>query len=522
VADAITPTVLPQFREPQINQVIGSYRIVDRLGEGGMAQVFEVVHTTVGTKAALKVPRSGLDPELVDRFLAEARAHLSLVGKPNIVAPMGTEVLDDGRPYLLMQRVEGSTLDKYLESPDALQLQRKDPELALRRVIRFTYQIATALDAAHGMNPPIVHRDLKPSNVYLVKDQRVRVLRNEVELVLLGDFGLAWSRGDQLTAVGTPEYVSPEQAKGEAPTQASDLYALGVMLYEMIEERLPFPSRNDVLELLRDHRSAAVPPLKNPVATGRPELVGLVMSLLAKHPSQRPSSARQVMMQLENVMSRLEGWGEGTTPHFNLNAHTAQRPTTQLPARARVVEPPHQPKRAWLVIGVAIIAIGVAWLGASVFGPRAASVAEPTKVEAVTLAPEHQTPPVIPAPTEPTPAGPTALVPPVAQKPLEATPESGPRREDDLAPLQNPRAMAAKPHVALEPRCVPDGQWQRSMNFDLDSTREVVAKAEDKTLFIAFERAQTRVLEKVIAAKTQSQCAEAQAEVDQIVKKFNP
>jgi eukaryotic-like serine/threonine-protein kinase len=455
MADAPTPVGLPVFSEPENGDLIGRYRVNKLLGEGGMARVYEVKHLDHGHKAALKLPKLGLDEQFRERFLLEAGAHLNLNGRLHILNPLETGVLPapDCRPFLVMQLVAGKTLEAFMcEAPPSPF--REGSNARLFRSIRFMIQIAMALDNAHSLRPPIVHRDLKPSNVYVTKAY-VQIEGKDVEYVLLGDFGLAWRRGDDLTAVGTPGYCSPEQAVNEPPTTRSDFYSLGVMLFELIEGKLPF-EHPDTRELLVMHRSLTPPLLTN--AVGREHFQPLVSKLLAKEAAQRPRDAAEIITALSVALLKAEERDKGTevgrVPGFGVP------PTQKLPLPAGIA-PKNLSEKASndLIHGVrpAPFAHAPRWIGVLLLLSIVVWVA-------VKLVPEDN------VGATPQPTAPVAEVSPAPQTAASiAAPVAAP--VDDLAPLKpahvEPKVVAPKtvePKL-IEPKiaCEVSPEWKKMM-----------------------------------------------------------
>jgi serine/threonine protein kinase len=250
------------------------YRLVRMIGSGGMGTVWEAEDETLGRPVAVKVLSESLaaGERAVRRFEREARAAARLSG-PNIAA-----VYDfgrsEGRPYIVMELVRGETL--------ADRLAREGP-LAPQEAARIAAQVAEALEEAHGAG--IVHRDVKPGNVMVTPAGDVRVM----------DFGIAAaSWAERVTTsglvLGTPSYLAPEQATSEKTTPASDVYALGAMLYEMVAGRPPFVAESPVAVALAHVREKPVP--LDQVAEGvPPNLAAASMAALAKDPAERPPSA---------------------------------------------------------------------------------------------------------------------------------------------------------------------------------------------------------------------------------------
>ncbi|MBI5488131.1 MAG: protein kinase [Deltaproteobacteria bacterium] len=231
-ADAAKLVIVPaEAPDHLIGRILGGkYRVTRRIGEGGMGRVYEAQHTTLGRRCAVKVLRPELltDADAVARFRREAIA-AGGIDHPNIVAILDVDQEQDGTTYLVME---------YLDGPDMRTVLGRTPVLPLDRCLRIFAQICDAVAAAHARG--IVHRDLKPDNVVLV---RVGANHDHVKVL---DFGISklTAAGPKLTrtgfALGTPQYMSPEQALGESNVDArTDVYSIGVMLYEALAGRPP-------------------------------------------------------------------------------------------------------------------------------------------------------------------------------------------------------------------------------------------------------------------------------------------
>jgi serine/threonine-protein kinase len=267
---------------------LNNYEIISVIGEGGMGTVYLARHTFTGRKAAVKLlhPQLAQDQVLVTRFMNEARA-TAAIGHPNIIDIIDVGFLPDGlRPYLMMELLQGESLGK--------RLQREHP-LPIHEAIEIAAQTAFALSAAHACG--IVHRDLKPDNLFLVPDPAMPPLGMRVKVL---DFGIAKLRGELSsgsvktrtgTIMGTPQYMSPEQCRGLAEyiDQRTDIYTLGIIVYEMVCGSPPFVSEG-LGDMLIMHLSnpPAPPRTLNPAV---PEaLEAAIMRALAKDPSQRFAS----------------------------------------------------------------------------------------------------------------------------------------------------------------------------------------------------------------------------------------
>lgn len=268
-------------------QSIGPYRILRKLGEGGMGIVFEAVHQAIERHVAIKVlhPEYAKSAEFSTRFVNEARA-VNRVDHPGIVQVSDYGQLDDGAAYIVMEYIKGETL--------RARLTRSRGQLPMADSVKLGVQLADTLAAAHAEG--IVHRDLKPDNVMIVKSPR----RGEGERTKLLDFGIAKLFEDnpeqvktKTTAVmGTPVYMSPEQCRGAGGVDTkSDVYSLGVMMYLMLSGRAPF-SGEGVGEILGKHMYEEPPPLAGLAPRAPACLVELVHCMLRKDKKQRPDMSQ--------------------------------------------------------------------------------------------------------------------------------------------------------------------------------------------------------------------------------------
>jgi beta-lactam-binding protein with PASTA domain len=260
---------------PLSSPLDGRYRMLSSLGSGGMADVYLARDESLGRLVAVKVLKERLaaDHEFVERFRIEAQAAASL-NHPSIVA-----VYDRGRagesPYIVMEYVEGESLKQRV---------RREGRLAPDDAAAMALAVLNALRVAHEAH--IVHRDITPANVLIDKDGRVKVT----------DFGIARMPDSALTRsgamLGTSSYLSPEQAQGKPADERSDLYSLGIVLYQMLTGLLPFRGDSDVAVALQHVQTA--PPNPRSVADGVPEeYAAVVMRALCKHPDDRFQSAAE-------------------------------------------------------------------------------------------------------------------------------------------------------------------------------------------------------------------------------------
>jgi serine/threonine protein kinase len=264
---------------------IGPYRIIEQLGQGGMATVFKAYHPALDRYVAIKVlhPAFKEDPNFLARFQREARI-VAKLEHPHIV-PVYDFSEHKGMAYLVMRYVEGETLKAHLTG---------EP-LSPQRILEILKPVAEALAYAHEQG--VLHRDIKPSNVMLTPE----------DSIFLTDFGLARmaqsgeSTLSQDMMIGTPQYMSPEQAKGEEVDERTDIYSLGVVLFEMLTGRVPF-SADTPYAIIHDH---IYTPLPLPTAIKPdifPALERVVLKALAKEKDDRYQKVTELAMAFEDAV----------------------------------------------------------------------------------------------------------------------------------------------------------------------------------------------------------------------------
>lgn len=282
-------------RELAVGQGVGEYRIEGKLGQGGFGTVYRAVHPLIGKAAAVKVlsRQYSSNPQMVSRFIAEARA-VNQIRHRNIIDIFAFGTLPDGRQYFVMELLDGMPLDRYLAERGRLA-----PAVAVA-ILRL---VGRALDAAHASG--IAHRDLKPENIFLTFDDDGKPFPK------LLDFGIAklsvapTGGGDAPAAaktktgtpMGTPYYMSPEQCRGRDVDHRTDVYAFGIMCHELLTGSLPFRGDN-VIELLLQHTQSAPPAMSSVVPELPPALDAPVLRMLAKEPSERPSTVGAAVEEL--------------------------------------------------------------------------------------------------------------------------------------------------------------------------------------------------------------------------------
>lgn len=264
----------------------GKYRILRRIGSGGIGAVYAAEHVALGHRVAVKLLRgaAAVDASETARLRREAQLQVS-IEHPNVVRTLDLDQTPDGSIYVVMELLRGISLAERL---------REGPVPSGQAVEMFT-SVCRALDAAHRLG--VVHRDLKPGNVFLCDDGSYKVL----------DFGMSkFAQAESLTqegyTLGTPEYMSPEQCIGAPVDPRSDIYALGILMYEALTGDIPIQSRNrrDLLEL---HQREVPQPMRvrRPDLDISPALDGIVLSCLAKRAAQRPQTARDLEKLLQSI-----------------------------------------------------------------------------------------------------------------------------------------------------------------------------------------------------------------------------
>ncbi len=282
--------------DPLIGRVINDrFRIISLIARGGMGKVYRAEQAPLGREVALKVLNPNYsgdsDPEFHKRFFLEAST-CSKLTHPNTVTIFDYGRTEDDVYYIAMELLEGRTLHRQL---------RDDGFMPASRAAHVARQICRSLREAHGLG--VIHRDLKPANIFLVAHG------DQPEFVKVLDFGLVKDldeTGEDLTQtglfMGSPKYMSPEQIRGERVDARADIYALGVMLYEMICGKVPFDRPNSV-NILMAHVHEAPPPLKdtNPDTDATSSLEAIVMKALAKAPEDRFSTMDEMLVALKDM-----------------------------------------------------------------------------------------------------------------------------------------------------------------------------------------------------------------------------
>lgn len=319
-----------------IGTQLGSYRIESLLGRGGMGAVYRALDVEGGERVALKVLAAddALDPVAAERFQAEAKLLASL-NHPNIVAARAALQHERGHAFYAMELVRGKSLARVLGERGHLR-----PEEA----VTITLEVLAGLGAAHERG--VIHRDVKPANVIVASGGAVKVV----------DFGLARALdATRLTlsgqALGTPCYMSPEQAEAKSTDARTDVYSVGVLLYELLTGKPPFVAEAP-LALLKQHVESPVPPLTVPLPAG---LEGALRRALAKNPERRFATAGEFASALRSLspgrvdaaaLAEIVGSAETASSVISEMAETPARPISRR-------------KRRWVVASLLTFLVGI-------------------------------------------------------------------------------------------------------------------------------------------------------------------
>ncbi len=359
--------------DPLLGMVVsGRYKILRRIGEGGMGIVYEAEHVVIEKRVALKVLRDDFSrrPELVERFRQEARS-ASRIGHDHIVDISDFGETPSGANYFVMEMLNGEDLAMLLQRESMV-----DPEFAVHIVL----QCCRGLGAAHAKG--IIHRDMKPENIFLVERE------GRKDFVKLVDFGIAkmsdaetsGAPGRKLTKTGmifgTPEYMSPEQAAGKALDHRVDIYAMGIILYELLAGRVPFLG-DTFMGVLTQHMFEAPRPLReiNPNVHVPQALESVVLKALAKDPNQRYRSMHEMAIAIQMAMGMEISAPSDTSGRFSASTtgagggHSRERISRITSRRYALADTTYLTtskfsKKVWRVLaGVALALLGLGALG---------------------------------------------------------------------------------------------------------------------------------------------------------------
>jgi serine/threonine protein kinase len=386
----------PPSTDPLIGLFLNEYEVLEAIAEGGMGVVYRGVHPVIKKRVAIKVLKPGTETEggTVEQLAAEAEA-VNSIRHRNIVDIFGIGRVPDGRPYIIMEYLEGRALDAWLA--------HREQRVPLEQQVKLLADICVPLAAAHRAQ--VIHRDLKPSNVFLC-DQA-----DGGYFLKLLDFGMAKrsARLDGVTeqtkrafVMGTPDFMAPEQAKGKGVSPRTDLYALGCIGYLLATGKLPYTAATP-FDVMVAHVRAPVPHAAALSPGLPPALDALLHRLMAKRPDARPRSADEVREELGRILEALPSTTGADQPRMASSGSGS-------------------PTRRWVVRAAALALVGLAAVGLWRVRERPAPLPEPGDVPTVPLAVPLQL-------GDPSPDA-AALLPPPAD-PLPALPDA----DEELAPL---------------------------------------------------------------------------------------
>jgi serine/threonine-protein kinase len=359
---------------------VGEYQVTGKLGEGGMGTVFAAVHPVIGKKVAIKVLNAGLsqDESIVQRFVQEARS-VNQIGHRNIVDIFAFGQLPSGRQYFVMEFLSGKSLKQWLD----------EGPMSYADAFSVLHEVADALSAAHAEG--IVHRDLKPDNIFLAENKRggktVKLLDFGIAKLLRGDDGHGVHQTRTGAPMGTPLFMSPEQCLGKPVDARTDIYSLGVIMFELFTGRLPFPGPS-YIETVNGHISQA-PPNPTELADIPEPLAAVILHCLEKDPANRPATVDELRATLNKVATEMGTEGRKTSgQHPTLGTATPVR-RTPLPRTT----PPPAASPAAAKKPIALYAVGGAVVAALLGGgvvmmrrsPPPAPVAPPAAAPHVSL-----------------------------------------------------------------------------------------------------------------------------------------
>jgi serine/threonine-protein kinase len=334
--------------------VVGAYRVLRQIGQGGMGTVWLAEHVQLGRQAAIKVllPELSVKPDVVQRFFNEARAATAITD-PGIVQIFDYGQHTDGSAYIVMELLDGQPLDRRLADQGAL---------PIRDALRIVRQVASTLGAAHARG--IVHRDIKPENIFLVRDPEVA--SGERAKVL--DFGIAKLGGtttgiktQTATMMGTPVYMSPEQCRGAGAVDArSDVYSLGCVLFVLLTRRAPFVA-DGVGELIVMHITVEPPAPSSVRSDVPPEVDRLVLRCLAKEPGERFASGAELALEIGAMLGSLPSQS-AVYPRMSTPLPIGAQ-TTLSASAVSTVSPRGPRSKLPAILGLAVATLGAAAVG---------------------------------------------------------------------------------------------------------------------------------------------------------------
>jgi eukaryotic-like serine/threonine-protein kinase len=368
-AGSTPPAGTPSVSMQNLTEIVGStlsgrYLVTRKIGQGGMGAVYEATHTLIGKRVAVKVllEKYAQREAIVKRLKQEAQL-ASSIGNEHIIDITDFGNTEDGRTFVVMEFLEGESMAECLG---------REPKMAEQRILRIASQCASALAAAHAKG--VVHRDIKPENIFLLK-------RKEQDYIKVVDFGISKSlrasdtdeEAVRLTqtgmVLGTPLYMSPEQARGDEDLDHRvDIYALGIIMYEAASGRVPF-SGNNYLSVISQVLNEEPKSLREIRPELSDEFEAIVLRAIAKDRKDRYADANEMLADITAVLDD--------------PTHSTERAKITGPRRL-LPRPPKIPRVAWAIGGAGLVAAGVAIAVAVLMGSKAKkAMNEKTPVAAV-------------------------------------------------------------------------------------------------------------------------------------------
>lgn len=420
---------------------VGKYVIKEKLGSGGMAEVYKGYQENLDRFVAIKIMHAFLvsDQDFLNRFQREARA-MAALNHPNIVGVYDFDVYGDNSYYLVMEYVRGGTLKDRLET-----LARQRERLPLAEVVKMIAEIADALAYAHRRD--MVHRDIKPANIMLNEDTGRAVLTDFGIVKLLGNQSMAYTATGAL--IGTPAYMSPEQALGQSGDHRVDIYSLGVMLFQMVTGTLPFDA-DTPLAVVMQHVNKPTPEPTSIIPDIPWGLQEVILKAMAKSPDDRFQSAGEFATALRTVdLSGTTGKPAAAVvpPAEKIDYPTPAKTEVMVPEPQTAVSPPLSPaaepkkRPAWLfpVIGIVALFIVVGGVLAANGFFRGGEEATPT-IPAVAEIEETEVPTSTQTPQPTNTEAPDVAATSLAQLVIDLTTEAQP--SETPTPSRTPTATA--------------------------------------------------------------------------------
>lgn len=421
----------PQAESPvHPGQVVagGKYRVDRVLGIGGMGVVVAATHLHLGQAVAIKfmLPAALKDKESVERFVLEARSAAQLRSE-HVARVLDVGTLETGAPYIVMEYLEGLTLDTFLEQGNTL---------SIGEAVEFTIQVCEAVAEAHARG--IIHRDIKPTNLFLTKTADKRAL------VKVIDFGLSKTIGANsrkitrdFTVMGTPTYMSPEQLRSTSDVDTrTDIWALGVVLYELLSAQVPFEAES-IAEVCALVLGAPPRPIEEARPDVPPQLAAVITRCLQKEPDARFATVAELAEALDPFVPigtakagervRRVQTQSATPPSLtssqNLFASPARKTVGSWGTDAMLQLGPKPNLRMWIALTVVVGVLGIVAL---VFGLRARATAESALALAPLAATSVSQPPSLPTELPPSIADPAESAPSMVAAPSESATTAAP------------------------------------------------------------------------------------------------